>query len=326
MTVTPDPIMQLLSGVLAAKYLMVGTETGLFEQLSAEPATLEQLAERLAMPQRTVRMLADALTAIQLLVCHDGHYSNSPVSAAFLSGHPGPDLRPVVRLWNNVVYPQWLDLERSLRTNSSTLGFADFDHEQQLAFSIGVEALTIPSARALATIYDWSKHERLLDLGGGTGSFIRTITSHFPDLCGTMYELPATIEVVRERQATQPVQFELLAGNFLSDELPEGFDAVLLANVVHLFSLEHNGALFRRIRQVVPDHGRLLLVDFWTDPTHTQPAFAALMAAEFQIVTGEGDVYSVPEMKALLAGSGWNLVGHHHLAGAASLIVAEPAL
>jgi len=61
---------------------------------------------------------------------------------------------------------------------------------------------------------------------------------------------------------------------------------VLIANVMHLLSAERNLMFLRLTRQCVPDGGRLLLADFWTDATHTQPAFAALIAGEFLVGTG----------------------------------------
>jgi hypothetical protein len=44
------------------------------------------------------------------------------------------------------------------------------------------------------------------------------------------------------------------------------------------------------LRKAVEVGARALPVDFWTDPSHTQPLFAALMAAQFLVVAG-GDVY-----------------------------------
>ena len=63
--------------------------------------------------------------------------------------------------------------------------------------------------------------------------------------------------------------------------------------------------LLRRTRQCVPDGARLLLADFWTDVTHTQTTFAALMAGEFLVITGEGDVYSEEEAHGWLKATGW---------------------
>ena len=67
----------------------------------------------------------------------------------------------------------------------------------------------------------------------------------------------------------------------------------------------------------------MLIADFWTDPTHTQPLPAALMAGEFAIHVNDGDVYSVEEGTAWLAATGWSSTGHRALAGPMSVIIAE---
>lgn len=45
---------------------------------------------------------------------------------------------------------------------------------------------------------------------------------------------------------------------------------------------------------------RLLLVDLWTDSTHTQPPAAALMSGEFLIIAGEGQTCSEKEAQGWL--------------------------
>jgi hypothetical protein len=68
-----------------------------------------------------------------------------------------------------------------------------------------------------------------------------------------------------------------------------------------------------------------LLVDFWTDPTHTQPLTAALMVGAFLLVTGEGDVYSAEEGRDWLQATGWRMLERTPPAGPTSLLVAEKA-
>jgi hypothetical protein len=70
---------------------------------------------------------------------------------------------------------------------------------------------------------------------------------------------------------------------------------VIIANIVHCFAADRVLHLLRRVREHVPAQARILLVDFWTDSAHRQPVFAALMAGEFLLTPGGGDVYSVDE-------------------------------
>ena len=68
----------------------------------------------------------------------------------------------------------------------------------------------------------------------------------------------------------------------------------------------YSGARVQRRRQET----RLLIVDMLTDPTHTQPVFAALAAGEFLVIAGEGDVYSEEELRAWLSETGWQPLEH----------------
>jgi hypothetical protein len=115
---TPDPILQVASGFLAAKHLFVAAEMGLFEKLAKKPMTLDELTQRTGIPRRTLRITTDAMVALGLAERQGDQYSNTPVSTAFLSGTRGADLRPFLRFWNRLSYPRWIRLEEAGRSNS----------------------------------------------------------------------------------------------------------------------------------------------------------------------------------------------------------------
>jgi hypothetical protein len=48
--VTPDLIMKVALGFMAAKHLFVASEIGIFERLAGTPATLDELAEHAPRP------------------------------------------------------------------------------------------------------------------------------------------------------------------------------------------------------------------------------------------------------------------------------------
>jgi O-methyltransferase/methyltransferase family protein len=322
--VTPELIFEIASGFMAAKHLFVANEVGLFAHLAAGAATLEDLAAQTGVAPSRLRVVADAMVVLGLLECQDGAYRNAPVAETFLSGATPADLRPFLRFWDRLSYPTWMRFEDAVRTGrpQSTLSLPE---EDQRIFSDGVEAIQAAPAQALPDRYDFSRHDRVLDLGGGTGSWLLAILGRHPHLTGTLFELPMAAGIARQRFADHPAGkgAEVVEGDFFVDAIPEGHDAVLIANVMHLFSPEHNLDLLRRTRERVPDSARLLLVDFWTDRTHTQPALAALMAGEFLVITGEGDVYSEEEAAGWLTESGWRALERIALVGPISVVVAQ---
>ena len=324
--VTPDPIFQVASGFMAAKHLFVANEVGLFEQLADGPATLDELSGSTGVARRRLRILADAMVVLGFVERHGDLYQNAPITETFLTGRTPADLRPFLRFWNRISYPAWTKLEEAIRTGRAQ-GRVTWPEETQRIVSEGVAAIQAAPSQALPSTYDFGHHRRILDLGGGTGSWLRAILRHYRNLEGTLFELPPAATVARQHLADDPAtrQVKIIEGDLFKDPIPAGHDVVLIANVVHLLSAERNLVLLRLIRQCVPDGARLLLADLWTDATHTEPAFAALIAGEFLVGTGEGDVYSEEEARRWLQETGWRALERKPLAGPVSVIVAETA-
>ena len=321
----PDGLMQIATGYMAAKHLFAASELGLFTALGTEARPLEELAAELAMPLRTARMSADAMVALGLVEKSPAGYWNSPVTEAFLSGRTPADLRPALRLFDKLSYVWWEGLEGALRAGSVTGGIKSPTEAEQRIYSEGVEAITAGTALALASSYDFGRHGRLIDLGGGTGSFVATICDAHPGLRCALFELPAVATIASAQLAKKGHEgrVEVISGDFFATPVPAGYDAFLVANIVHNLPPARNRVLLERIRHSAAAGATLLLVDFWTDATHTDPPFAALMAGEFLLSNGEGDVYSVAEVGEWLHHAGWRIIAHEPLAGPASLVVAE---
>lgn len=323
--ITPEPIMRIAMGFMAAKHLFIASAVGLFEALAGGPATLDEVAGKAGVPPRTLRISADAMVSLGLVERDGDRYRNSEVAAAFLGGRPGHDLRPMLRFFDRISYPAWLKLDDAVRTGQGQARFGGFTAEEQHIFSAGVESFSAPMAAALAAAYDFGRHRRLLDVGGGTGSFLVAVLRRHGALKGTLFELPGACAVARQRLAREPEgeRIDVVEGDIFKDKLPDGHDALLVANTVHVLSAAHNIDLLRKLRTHATTGTRLLLADLWTDPTHTQPPAAPMMAGEFLVIAGEGQAYSEAEADDWLRQTGWRKLERKPLSGPASLIVAE---
>jgi SAM-dependent methyltransferase len=321
----PAPIMRLAAGFMAAKHLFAASELGLFEALADSPANLGALAARTGLTRRAVRISADAMVALGLLEASDGTYRNSPAAAAFLAGS-APGLRPFLRFWDNISYPAWTHLAEALASGPPREIFQLGEDLQQVA-SEGIEAILAGPAAALPEVFDFGPHKRLLDIGGGTGSWSIAIARRHEHIEAAVLDLPGTTELARGRAAAAGLgdRVTVITGDATTGDLPAGYDVFLLANLIHYFSAEQNQDLLRRVRQAAPPGAALLLADFWTNPAHTEPLHAALMAGEFAVHIRTGDVYSADEARAWLDATGWRFTGRHPLAGPQSLITAQTA-
>lgn len=319
--VHPGPILEIAFGFMAAKHLFAASELGLFEALAEGPTDLSGLAARTGLTPRAARISADAMVALGLLERTGDEYANTPLSGTFLSGATPADLRPLLRFWDKISLPAWLDLAGTLGRGPSRQIF-DLDESLQPIASAGIEAFQAGPAAALPRTVPLDGC-RVLDVGGGTGSWSIALARHFPNLTATVLELPSVAPIARDRIAADGLgdRVGVLEGDAMTDPVPKGYDTFLLANLVHYWSPDQNRGLLRRLREAAGPGTTLVLVDFWTDATHTRPFEAALMAGEFASHLENGDVYSVDEAREWLADTGWRFTEHRPLVGPMSLVL-----
>ncbi|MFI6265042.1 methyltransferase [Micromonospora sp. NPDC051006] len=313
----------MASGFMTAKALFVAAEVGLFAAIPPEGATASGIAERCGIPARSARALADLLVATGLLE-HDGEcYRNAADTEAFLAGRGPLDMRPMLTYWDTVSYSAWARASTAFRTRQGVRG--DLTEAQVQAYESSVALVTAETAVDLAEAYDFGPHRRVLDIGGGIGTFVKPILGAHPQLTATLLDLPEVVNVAREQLAADAFadRLDLVGADVFVDALPDGHDVLIVANFLHLFSPERNTELLTRLRDVVAPQGRLLLVDWWRDPSAPHPA-TRLGGGEFLMISG-GDTYEAGEAAQWLDATGWRQVAHLPLAAPAGLIVAAPA-
>ena len=82
--ITPEPILKIATGFMAAKQLFAASEIGLFEALADGPAGLQELAGKTAVPARTVGIVVAAMVSLGLIDQEGGRYRNGEAAATFL--------------------------------------------------------------------------------------------------------------------------------------------------------------------------------------------------------------------------------------------------
>jgi hypothetical protein len=314
----PARIIDLYCGFMISKTLFAAVEVGLFAAAGPEPATPAELAGRCGIPERSARAMADLLADAGLLMRDGTAFRNAPDAEAFLTGRGPVDLRPLARYWDTVSYPAWDNAVEAFRTRQGVR--PALDKAQTEAYESAVALVTTETAADLAREYDFGRHRRLLDVGGGYGTFVRPILTAYPDLTATLIELPEVASVVADQAIPR---LTAIGADVFESPLPDGHDVILVANLVHLLPPDLITELFRRLRAAAAPDTTLLLVDWWRVDQAPHPS-ARYGAGEFLIIGG-GDLYQVDEVTGWLAETGWRCTGRTALPPPSSVIEAVPA-
>src|SRR5690606_22947942 len=125
----------------------------------------------------------------------DRRYRNAPDVEEFLTGRGPLDIRPVLQYFDKISFPAWVDAETAVRTGQAVR--SELGPDEIAAFEKAVALVTMPGATALANEYDFRPHRRVLDVGGGTGTFLTAVLARYDHLTWTLLDLPPVADMVR---------------------------------------------------------------------------------------------------------------------------------
>ena len=119
-------------------------------------------------------------------------FGNSALSEAFLvSGKPGY-LGNAIR-YSDDMYGPWGEIEQAIRKGTPTVraeAYLGGDAEKTRHFVYGMHERALGIGRALVEMVDLSGFRRMLDLGGGPGTYSALFTQRYPGLKATVLDLP----------------------------------------------------------------------------------------------------------------------------------------
>jgi SAM-dependent methyltransferase len=305
----PAPIVRLTTAYWDAQALLTANRLQLFDAFDAGPRSAEEVAAALGLDPRATRLFLNALAGLGLLQAADGRYSHTPASQLFLSTRSPATMGNALRYADHL-YDAWGKLEQSLRNGAPVVPAASYlgeDEARTQAFVRGMRDRATAIGRALVALVDVAGRKRMLDVGGGPGTYSDLFTSRYPGLHATVLELPGVARVARgliaESGASERVDF--LEGDYLATPFPQGNDFVLMSGMFHRETPEQCRRLIAKAYSSLVPGGLLAISDVFTDAGGATPAFASLFGLNMLLTAPDGTVHADADVAAWMAEAGF---------------------
>jgi predicted O-methyltransferase YrrM len=294
-----------------SRVILTAAELDLFTRLDPEPATAGTLAAAVAADARALSRLLDALVVLHLLEKDRDRYRLTAEGRFLSAGRPGSVLPMVLHM--NTIWRNWSDLTACVKNgrNPRLEPVVDtMNEEERKAFIGAMHVAGRALAQEIAAEVDLTSRRRLLDIGGGSGTYTIAFLERNPDLEAVLFDLEAVIPMAEERLRGEGLldRADLQPGDFYEDELPKGCDAALLSAIIHQNGPEQNLALYRKILTALEPGGVLIIRDHIMDPSRTRPPAGVLFALNMLVNTPGGDTYTFAEVKEHLEKAGFEKV------------------
>ena len=306
----PDAVLELFLSFWVARTVMAAVELGVFDILSGAGLQEQDAATKLALKERPARGLFDTCVSVGLLVREEGRIRSSAAASRFLSSESEYSLRNYV-LDERWCWPAWGRLEEALRNDAPPLpqdedGYHEFPEEFLLDFLHG-HSLAMGDKLSAAIPLDGV--ERIMDIGGGSGAVSIALCRANPSLRAVVVDRDQVLAKTREHVAAAGLEDRIAthAANVFADALPEGCDAVVIANMLHDFSPEKAAAILARAAGALPAGGRLLVMETAPRDDRSGPPLAAVFTVAMIVNTEGGVAFTPSELRAMIEGAGFSV-------------------
>jgi hypothetical protein len=308
-------------GHFVSRALDLAARLRLADVLAGGPLDADELARRTDTHapalQRVMRLLASVGVFDE---GDDGRFALTEIGELLRDDVEG-SMRASVLLFTGIgIQDSWRELEYCVRTGEPAFRkdapdadpFAAMaaDPEQAAIFDRAMATFAPQTAAAVAAAYDFSVFETLADVGGGNGALLAGILAANPKLHGLVFDQEHVVPRAEAHLAELGIadRCAVVGGSFF-ESVPAGADAYLLKHVIHDWDDEQAAQILANCRAVVPEEGRLLIVE-GVYPARIDRSLESKGAAandvNMLVCTG-GRQRSEAEFESILASAGFRL-------------------
>ena len=297
---------------LAFRVPTVALRLGVFEALREGPRSAADTARAIGSSPRGTSALLDALQALGYLRRgRSRRYGLAPSASKWLLSDSPARLPDAVPFLEFAAFDLWSGLEQAVRTGEPPMPIYEY-LEAHPDISAAFQAWTVSIAVMIADeiaakVRVGPDHRRLLDVGGGHGTYAIAFCRRYPALHATILDLPTALESARGpiREAAMSDRISLRPGDFMTDDLGDPYDVVLLFNILHGLQPDENAQLIRRAAEALRPGGVVVVLEQLRGRTAgpATSAIAQMLNLNYHLALG-GQSYTAREVQIWLRAAG----------------------
>ncbi len=307
-----NPMEYMWPGIIAAQAMNAAAKLRIPDLLASGPKTAAELASECGAHAPSLERLLRALATLEMFeATSGGRFRNTPVTETLCTDHPQSQRNFAMFLTAPVFWRPLGELYESVRTGEPAFNrifgqrvfeyMAAYPAEAAIFNSVMTEGST-GSSQALLAVYDFSRFERLVDVGGGHGALLRGILLATPQLQGVLFDQPSVVAGASSIITSDIADRCQIVGGDFFESVPQGADAYLLKGIIHDWPDDDAAKILRNVRRAIRPGGALLLCESTVDSSSRPSGLMELL----MLVVG-GCERSEAEFRSLLAATGFAL-------------------
>ena len=296
------------SGYWRSSTVHAAVKLEIFTALGDDSLTVTEVGAIIRAGERGLAMLLNALTAMGLLEHESDRYKNTVFSRTYLvKDEPGYIGHIILHHFHLV--DAWAKLHEAVIQGRPVEKRSHGDAVERESFLMGMFNLAMAIAPTVATAVNLEGRRRLLDLGGGPGTYAIHFCLANPELRATIYDRRTTEPFARKTTERFGVadRIDFVAGDFNADPIGGPYDVAWLSQILHSNTAEECRALIKKAVGTLEPGGIILIHDFFLNDTMDGPLFPALFSMNM-LLSNYGRSYSAKEVSAMMQEAGAGVI------------------
>jgi len=304
---------KILQGYQPACVLMTANKLKVFDELKS-PASPDEVAKNLGLSLKGTERLLNALACMGIAIKNNGRFHLPAEWQRYLTKDGDHSVQQWIRLVADLM-PVWLELPRFIQSGTMVKSIMDVlgnQPEEMRAFIDAMHDKGLKATWMLARELPLDDVQKMLDIGGGPGTYALEWAKLHNRLKATIFDIPPVVEVAKtyiKRYGLED-RVNTLAGDFTKDALGDGYDLILMANILHMYDEKVSQDLIRKAFKSLWPGGRIVIHGFCTDDEETGPLQDALFSLNIGMLTQGGKAHPVKEKIQWLEETGYQDIRH----------------
>ncbi len=303
----PGLLLSTSSGYWRSCTIHAGVRLGVFTEIGGGKSTAADIAAKLAVDEKALGLLLNALSALGLLIKEKDLFANTPFAKKHLV-KDAPDYLGYIIMHHHFLVDGWQQLHDAVANGTAVPEKPHDEERKRESFLMGMFNIAMSIAPQIASLVDLSGRKQLLDLGGGPGTHAIFFCKANAQLSATIFDRPTTAPFARE--TVKKFGFEdrigFVGGDFTLDPIPGSYDAAWLSQILHSNGPDQCQNIINKAVGVLEPGGLIMIHDFFLNDSMDGPIFPALFSLNMLLNNGVGRSYSEKEVTAMLEKAGIN--------------------
>ena len=294
--------------------ITVADQIQLFQKLIKEGKTIHKLAKELSITFRATETLCHVIISLGLLEKKSGKIQLTSLARSYLlpdspsywgsiyeSLREKPEHQQIFSAITSLRKPP---LFEELANKKIDKPKVDLDIASN--YMSRLNSMIFSPAKEAVKALPFQKICSLLDIGGGSGTFVMAFVDYYLHKKAGIFDLPNVCKVAEKcvQKCKGSSKIQLYSGNFFQDEFPVGYDGILFSQIFHDWPPDYCKKLAEKAYSVLSPGGTILIHEMLLDDDRCGPLPVACMDL-LMFVSYQAQQYTKKELTDLLSTVGF---------------------